>query len=94
MDEETLAWALSAHRAVLTIEEGTVVNGFGAAVAARAADREGDRPRVRVMGVPDRLIDHAARGEQLEEVGLTPAGIAENARALVGLGVATVRGTA
>ncbi len=46
------------------------------------------------MGVPDRIIDHAARGEQLEEVGLTPAGIAENARDLVRLGVKTVRETA
>ena len=94
MDETTLDWALGSHRAVLTIEEGTVVNGFGAAVAARAGDREGDRPRVRVMGVPDRIVEHATRGEQLEEVGLTPAGIAENARALVRLGVKSVRGTA
>jgi 1-deoxy-D-xylulose-5-phosphate synthase len=94
MDEETLEWALRSHRAVLTIEEGIVVNGFGAAVAARAADREGDRPRVRVMGVPDRIVDHATRAEQLEEVGLTPTGIAENARGLVRLGVKTVRETA
>ncbi|MGK7310936.1 MAG: 1-deoxy-D-xylulose-5-phosphate synthase [Candidatus Longimicrobiales bacterium M2_2A_002] len=94
MDEDTLDWALGSHRAVLTIEEGTVVNGFGAAVAARAADRESDRPRVRIMGVPDRIIDHAARGQQLEEVGLTPAGIAEEARDLVRLGVKTVRETA
>lgn len=94
MDEAALEWALSMHRAILTIEEGTVVNGFGAAVAARAGDRASDRPRVRIMGVPDRIIDHATRGEQLEEVGLTPAGIAENARDLVGLGVKTVRETA
>ncbi len=93
MDRETLDWALGSHRAVLTIEEGIVVNGFGAAVAARAADREGG-PRVRVMGVPDRIIDHASRAEQLEEVGLTPTGIAENARDLVRLGVKTVRETA
>ncbi|MFO7892860.1 MAG: 1-deoxy-D-xylulose-5-phosphate synthase [Longimicrobiales bacterium] len=94
MDERTLDWALGAHRAILTVEEGIVVNGFGAAVAARAADRESDRPRVRVMGVPDRIVDHATRAEQLEEVGLTPAGIAENARELVRLGVKTVRETA
>ena len=95
MDQETLEWALSSHRAVLTVEEGTVVNGFGAAVAGRAADRDsGSRPRVRVLGVPDRLIDHASRGQQLEEVGLTPAGIAEAARDLVKLGVAGVRESA
>ena len=55
--------------------EGIAVNGFGSVVAARAADRA-NRPRVRTLGVPDRLIDHATRGEQLEEVGLTAGGIA------------------
>ncbi|MFP4623496.1 MAG: 1-deoxy-D-xylulose-5-phosphate synthase [Gemmatimonadota bacterium] len=89
MDEETLEWALGAHRTILTIEEGVAVNGFGSVIAARAADREArDRPRVRTLGVPDRLIDHASRAEQLEELGLTPAGIAEAARALAPLGVA------
>jgi 1-deoxy-D-xylulose-5-phosphate synthase len=95
MDEETLEWALGSHRTVLTIEEGVAVNGFGSVVAARAADRDaGDRPRVRTLGVPDRLIHHAARGEQLAEVGLTPEGIAAVARELAPLGVSTVRETA
>jgi 1-deoxy-D-xylulose-5-phosphate synthase len=92
MDDDTLEWALTDHDAVVTVEEGTVVNGFGAMVAARAADRDpARRPRVRVLGVPDRLLDHATRGEQLEEVGLTPAGIAAAARDVVGQGVTVVR---
>ncbi len=94
MDEDTLEWALASHRAILTIEEGIAVNGFGAAIAARAADRDASsRPRLRVLGVPDRLVDHASRAEQLEQCGLTPDGIAAVARDLAGLGVA-VRGTA
>jgi 1-deoxy-D-xylulose-5-phosphate synthase len=92
MDEETLDWVLSAHSAVVTVEEGTVVNGFGAGIAARAAARDDDhRPRVRILGVPDRLIEHASRAEQLEEVGLTPAGIAEAGRALAVPGLTAVR---
>lgn len=95
MDEEALEWALSSHRSILTIEEGVAVNGFGAVVAARAADRDGgDRPRVRTLGVPDRLIHHATRREQLEEVGLTAEGIAAAARDLAPLGLATGRETA
>jgi 1-deoxy-D-xylulose-5-phosphate synthase len=92
MDEATLEWALAAHTAVVTLEEGTVVNGFGATIAARAADRAtDDRPRVRVLGVPDRLVDHATRAQQLEEVGLTPAGIAMVAADLVAGMVPVVR---
>lgn len=82
-DEETLARIAQSHAAILTVEEGTEVNGFGAAIARRMADQEsGAAPHVAVMGVPDRLIDHASRAEQLEEVGLTPAGIAQRARGL------------
>jgi 1-deoxy-D-xylulose-5-phosphate synthase len=92
MDENTLEWALTSHGAVVTIEEGTVVNGFGATVAARIGELDSpDRPRLRVLGVPDRLIDHATRAQQLEEVGLTPAGIAAAAHELVGRGVPVVR---
>jgi 1-deoxy-D-xylulose-5-phosphate synthase len=85
MDQETLEWVLTSHPAIVTIEEGTEVNGFGASVAVRAAAHQGgESPRVRVMGVPDRLIEHATRAQQLEEVGLTPAAIATAARELAG----------
>ncbi len=86
MDEKTLAWVLDGHRAVLTVEEGIVVNGFGAHLAARVADRQAEglpSPTVSVMGVPDRIVNHAARSEQLEDVGLTPEGIARRAQRLV-----------
>jgi 1-deoxy-D-xylulose-5-phosphate synthase len=91
MDSATLDWVLGTHRAVITIEEGTVVNGFGAAVATAAGARPGDRPHLAALGVPDRLIEHASRGQQLEEVGLTPGGIAREARRIASPGMAPVR---
>ncbi|MFW6201663.1 MAG: 1-deoxy-D-xylulose-5-phosphate synthase, partial [Gemmatimonadota bacterium] len=97
IDEETLDRVARRHAGILTVEEGTVVNGFGAFIARRLAERDAASGSVRVetMGVPDRLIAHASRGEQLEEVGLTPAGIADRARSLAGrTGIAPVRETA
>jgi hypothetical protein len=46
------------------------------------------------MGVPDRLIEHATRAQQLEEVGLTPAAIAAAARETADRKVNVVRGLA
>jgi deoxyxylulose-5-phosphate synthase len=47
------------------------------------------------MGVPDRVIEHASRAQQLEEVGLTPAGIAAHVRSLAAaIGMVAVRETA
>lgn len=84
IDESTLAWVLDRHGAILTVEEGTIVNGFGAMMARTIAslDRPGHDPVIDVMGVQDEIIDHAARGEQLEQTGLTPKGIVARARAL------------
>ena len=55
IDEETLAWVAEHHEAVLTVEEGTIVNGFGAAVARQLepARREHIGLRLDFMGVPD-----------------------------------------
>jgi 1-deoxy-D-xylulose-5-phosphate synthase len=97
MDLDALAWAVADHVALVTVEEGTVVNGFGAAVAREVEALRHVRPdvRVEVMGVPDRLVEHASRGEQLEEVGLTPVAIAARVRQLAGaLPAMSVRETA
>ena len=89
MDEETLAWVSAQHDVIITIEEGTAVNGFGAAVAARV-----ELP-VEIMGVPDVVIQHANRDQQLAQVGLDKASIAERIRASARRGqFASVRETA
>ena len=75
MDEATLAWVAANHEAIVTIEEGTAVNGFGATVAARV-----DLP-VDIMGVPDVVIQHATRDQQLAEVSLDAESIAQRVRA-------------
>ncbi len=80
-DEVTLAAILADHRQVLVVEEGTVVNGFGAFMSSVIA-RHDSAVRVSVHGVPDRVIQAAPRARQLAECGLDAAGIAERVRAL------------
>ncbi len=81
IDEVTLTAILSSHRTVLVVEEGTVVNGFGASIAAVAQRLE---PSVRVVahGVPDRIVYAASRARQLAQCGLDARGIAARVRAL------------
>lgn len=80
-DEATLAAVLADHRSVLVVEEGTVVNGFGAYMTAVIA-RHDPAVRVDTLGVPDRIVYAAPRNKQLEICGLTPEGIADRVRAL------------
>ena len=81
-DEVTLAAVLAQHERVLTVEEGTVVNGFGAYMSA-IIERHDDSIRVHTLGVPDRIMVAAARKRQLQLCGLTPEGIADRVRALL-----------
>lgn len=81
MDAGILSALVREHRVLVTVEEGTIVNGFGAYLAETLQTTS---PEVRTiaLGVPDRLMDQAPRAEQLELYGLTPAGIAARIRAL------------
>jgi 1-deoxy-D-xylulose-5-phosphate synthase len=81
MDAATLEAVLRDHRVVVTVEDGTEVNGFGAALAARAGEFTPE-VRVGVLGVADRTWEHASRAAQLAAAGLTPDGIAQRVRQL------------
>jgi 1-deoxy-D-xylulose-5-phosphate synthase len=80
-DALALSTILADHRQLLVVEEGTVVNGFGAYIASIIARLE-PSARVTVHGVPDRIIPAAARARQLAAAELDAAGIAERVRAL------------
>jgi len=80
-DEVTLSAVLADHKHVLVVEEGTVVNGFGAFMSTVIA-RHDVTVRVSVHGVPDRIVHAAPRARQLAACGLDAAGIAERVRAL------------
>ncbi len=81
-DELTLAALVADHKQLLVVEEGTVVNGFGAFMAAVVQDMTGN-VRVHAHGVPDRIVYAASRARQLAQCGLDAAGIAERVRALL-----------
>jgi 1-deoxy-D-xylulose-5-phosphate synthase len=81
LDDAMLELLLQEHRTLVTVEEGTIVNGFGAYLAETLQTTHPD-VRVLALGVPDRLIEQAPRAEQLERCGLTAAGITRRITAL------------
>jgi len=81
MDLAVLDGLCRDHRVLVTVEDGTVLNGFGAALAAHVAEVA---PEVRVgaVGAPDTTWEHADRSTQLARAGLDAPGIAQRVRAL------------
>ena len=80
-DELTLAAIIADHHQILVVEEGTVVNGFGAYMSTVIA-RLDPSVRVTAHGIPDRFIEQAPRARQLALCGLDAKGIADRVRAL------------
>ncbi|HEY6808849.1 MAG TPA: 1-deoxy-D-xylulose-5-phosphate synthase [Gemmatimonadales bacterium] len=81
LDRGTLEAILHDHRLLVTVEDGTVINGFGACLAG-VVETTAPEARVVPLGVPDRTFEHAPRAMQLADVGLTAEGIAARVRAL------------
>jgi 1-deoxy-D-xylulose-5-phosphate synthase len=68
---------------VLTLEDHSLQSGFGSAVIEHAVGHGLPTQHITCLGMPDRLIAHATRKQQLAEVGLDAAGIAASIRAAV-----------
>ena len=70
LDFETVSWAASGHRLVVTVEENTAMGGFGGAVCEALADLGLATPVLR-MAIPDCFVTHGAMPKLLSDVGLT-----------------------
>jgi 1-deoxy-D-xylulose-5-phosphate synthase len=80
LDTETILRAVSHCGFVLTIEEGSLMTGFGSAVLEAANEAGISTANVTRLGMPDRFVEHGERGELLADLGLDAAGIAQAAR--------------
>ncbi len=84
LDRATLLKAVEELPLVVTVEEGTLEGGFGSAVLEAANAAGLDTRNVVRLGLPDRFVEHAERGELLAELGLDVNGICATVRKALG----------
>ncbi|BDG02217.1 1-deoxy-D-xylulose-5-phosphate synthase [Anaeromyxobacter oryzae] len=86
LDEEALCDAVTGPRRLVTVEEGCLAGGFGAACLEALAARGvlADGVAVARLGLPDAFVGHGDAGRQLAALGLDAAGIARSVRELLG----------
>ncbi len=82
IDEELLHDALSKHTKIITIEDGTVIGGFGSAVVEFMVENN-YQCSIKKLGVPDRFIDHGTQLELQHECGFDKEGIYNTAKSLL-----------
>ena len=78
LDEETIG-RLLARGFVITLEEASLVGGFGSAVAELAVDRGWPTQGLKRLGLPDEFVEFGSREELLALHGLDVDGIVEAA---------------
>jgi 1-deoxy-D-xylulose-5-phosphate synthase len=75
LDIELVKQLAASHDALVTVEEGCIMGGAGAAVAEALAEAGIVKPILH-LGLPDRFIDHGDAGQLLAKCGLDSDGIA------------------
>ena len=75
MDEAYLRSMKNKFSNIITVEEGTVVGGFGDGVASWLLEN-GYSGQFQKLGLPDSLVEHGTRDQILSMIGLDSSGIA------------------
>jgi len=84
LDEELLHQIFKKFKKIITLEDGTIVGGFGSAIIEFMADH-GYSAKVIRLGIPDQFIEHGEQIQLHKECGYDPEGIAKAVRSLVGV---------
>src|ERR1035437_2917982 len=79
IDEEMLHEVFNKYNKIITVEDGTVVGGFGSAVLEFMAANN-YKAEVKIMGIPDKIIEHDSLKELYNEVGIDANHIADAIR--------------
>ncbi len=83
LDVSLIGRLIASGKPMLVLEDHAVAGGFGSAVLELACDRGLNASNVRLIGVPDRFVQHASRAHQLSEVGLDAAHIAATVKDMI-----------
>jgi 1-deoxy-D-xylulose-5-phosphate synthase len=86
LDAELIASEAVRTGRVVTLEESAAAGGFGAAVMELLSARGVDGVATRVVGIPDRFVEHGGRGLLLDQCGLGVADVVAAVRELVPVG--------
>jgi 1-deoxy-D-xylulose-5-phosphate synthase len=68
---------------VITLEEGTIIGGFGDGVTSWLLNK-GFNGQLKKLGLPDSFVEHGSRDEILSMLKLDSVGIVKSIRELIG----------
>jgi len=82
LDEEMLHEVFTRYNKIITIEDGTIVGGIGSAIL-EFMSQHGYNAEVKMLGIPDRIVEHGSQKELHRECHYDADAIAETAREMM-----------
>jgi 1-deoxy-D-xylulose-5-phosphate synthase len=82
LDEAMLHEVFSKYQKIVTVEDGTVVGGFGSAIL-EFMNAHGYKAEIRILGIPDRIVEHGTLNELHHECHYDAEAIANEVRSLM-----------
>jgi len=67
---------------IVTVEDGTIVGGFGSAIT-EFMSANNYHAAIKILGIPDRLVEHGTLKELHRECGYDAQGIADTVREMM-----------
>jgi 1-deoxy-D-xylulose-5-phosphate synthase len=82
LDKNQLHKIFQKYQHILTVEDGTVVGGFGSAILEFMSENN-YLVHVKILGIPDRFIDHGTQQELWRDCGIDSNGIYLSAKSFI-----------
>ncbi|WP_020403602.1 1-deoxy-D-xylulose-5-phosphate synthase [Gracilimonas tropica] len=82
LDTELIDQICREYDHIITLEDGAKMGGFGSAVAEYISEKA-ERPTLKIMGIPDRIVEHGTQEELYDEIGIGISGIMETVKQLI-----------
>jgi len=82
IDTQLLDQLARKYRYIVTIEDGTRIGGFGSAVAEYIVENH-TGISVKIMGIPDEIIEHGSQDELYREVGIDAQALVTHVRSVL-----------
>ncbi len=82
LDNEMLDYVANKFQKIVTLEENNLPGGFGSAVAEYFMSKN-YKNDIKMIGLPDKFVDHGTQEELHHLLGIDPAGIAESVKEFI-----------
>jgi len=82
LDQELLHEIMATFKKVITVEDGTIIGGFGSSIIEFNSDNN-YTPQIKRLGIPDEIIEHGTQEQLQHQCGFDKKGIIKTALTMV-----------